>query len=373
MLRYLTSGESHGSCLMGIIEGMPSGLTIDEAFINAQLEKRQGGYGRGGRQQIETDRVTITGGVLQGISTGAPIGLVIKNKDNSINDMPELTRPRPGHADLAGSLKYHQGIRPVLERASARSTAMNVAVGSCAALLNSVCGIESVAHVVQIGSVSCHGAGLTFDAIVKGVSLSQVGCADHAIDEKMVAVIDAARAAGDTVGGVVEVRFRGVPIGIGSPVHADRKLDARIAGAVMGVPAIKAVSIGLGFAAAEKMGSQVHDEIGYESGKGYVRPTNNAGGIEGGMSNGEEIVVRAAMKPIATLKKALRSVDMKTKKTAEASFERSDTCAVTACAVIVEAVVAFEIASALCEKFGGDSLVEIQRNLASYREQIGNC
>lgn len=369
MLRFLTSGESHGKCLMGILEGMPSGVSIDELFINRELVRRQGGYGRGGRQQIEADAVDITGGIYQGKTTGAPIGMVIKNKDFKINEMPALTRPRPGHADLVGSIKYDQGIRPVLERASARSTAMRVAIGAVAKLLLRECGIAVASHVVRVGEVALGETKYVFDDIAKKNPASKLNCIDPQVEKQMIAAIDAAQEKGDTLGGIIEVIASGVPMGIGSFVSCDRKLDGRIAQGLMSIQAIKAVAFGMGCAVAGHFGSDVHDPIVYDATKGYSHTTNNAGGIEGGMSNGEDIVVRCAMKPIATLKTPLQSVDMVTKTKTEASFERSDVCAITACGVIAEAVLAYEIAAGMLEKFGSDSLGELKNAITAYTRQ----
>lgn len=371
MLRYITTGESHGNYLATIIEGMPSGLTVDLESINAELRRRQQGYGRGGRQKIETDQVEILGGVVKGLSTGAPIGFVLTNKDFKINEMPELFRPRPGHADLAGALKYHQGIRPVLERASARETAMRVAVGALCKLFLKEFGIEIAAHVVQIGKGKIQNPkDLSVKQIHSLVAKSEVNCTDPKAEKEMIAAIDEARRSKDTLGGAYEVRVTGVPIGLGSYVHYERKLDARLAASVMSSQSVKAVEIGLGTELAGLPGSQSHDEIFYDKKQGYYHKTSRAGGIEGGMSNGGDLVIRATMKPISTLAKPLESVNMKTKAAEKADFERSDVCAVPAGSVIGEALVAFTIAEAFLEKFGGDSITEIKRNLDGYLKQI---
>ena len=370
MLQYITSGESHGQYLMAILEGIPSGVPVDLSLIQAELSRRQQGYGRGGRQRIEKDEVSLTGGIYELKTTGAPIGFLLTNKDFKIDKMPQLLRPRPGHADLAGSLKYHQGIREVLERASARETAMRVSVGAMCKLFLKQFGIEIISHVVQIGSSKIEKSDISFDQIVKRRNASEVGCVCEKTEPKMIAVIDEAMKNKDTVGGIYEVRVKGVPIGLGSYVHHRRKLDGRIAQGLMSMQSVKAVGFGLGFELAETFGSKAHDEIVYSKSKGYSHLTNRAGGIEGGMSNGEEIVVRAVMKPISTLRQPLQSVNMKTKQEEKADFERSDVCAVPAGGVIGEAIVAFEIADAFLEKFGGDSLAETTRNYKGYLDQL---
>lgn len=373
MLKYITTGESHGQYLGAILEGMPSGLSFDMNFISAELSRRQGGYGRGGRQKIETDRVEPMGGVVKGVTTGAPIGLLLVNKDFKINEMPDLFRPRPGHADLAGSLKYNQGIRPVLERASARETAMRVAVGAVSKLLLKTFGIEIAAHVIQLGKARVPAAeleNLTVADIRKKTKDSETNCISRETEAGMKAAVDEARRAKDTLGGQYEIRVTGVPIGLGSYVHFERKLDARLAASVMSSQSVKAVEIGEGTALAGLFGSQSHDEIFYDNKNGYTHKTNRAGGIEGGMSNGADIVIRATMKPISTLGQPLSSVNMKTKQAEKADFERSDICAVPAGSVIGEALVAYTIADAFLEKFGGDSIAEIKRNYEGYLKQI---
>lgn len=371
MLNYITTGESHGKYLATIIEGIPSGLTVDLSYINAELGRRQQGYGRGARQKIETDQVDIMGGVVKGLSTGAPIGFVLMNKDFKINEMPDLFRPRPGHADLPGSLKYHQGIRPVLERASARETAMRVAVGALCKLFLKEFGIETVSHVIQIGSARVPEMnGLTVKSIREKMQGSQLSCVCRETEQKMIEAIDAAKRSKDSLGGQYEIRVTGVPIGLGSYVHYERKLDARLAASVMSSQSVKAVEIGLGTALAGLLGSQSHDEIFYDAKKGYTHETNRAGGIEGGMSNGADIVVRATMKPISTLAQPLASVNMQTKKAEKADFERSDVCAVAAGSLIGESLAAYTVTQAFLEKFGGDSMHEIKRNYESYLKQI---
>jgi chorismate synthase len=383
MLRYLTAGESHGELLMGILEGMPSGLLIRITDIDQELARRQGGYGRGGRMKIEKDTVKIYTGVRWGKTLGSPIGLTVRNKDwenwrakmsadpNFLNSAEPVTRPRPGHADLAGALKYNTAdVRNILERSSARETAMRVAVGAVAKrLLEEFC-IEVSSHVVNLGGVFAKVPQVSLQELRKRAGASELHCADPDAEKRMMRKIDEARNAGDTLGGVVELIVTGAPIGLGSHTHWDRKLDAKLAGALMSIQAMKGVEIGTGFGVANKPGSQVHDEIFWNRKTGFSRKTNRAGGIEGGMSNGEPIVLRAAMKPIPTLMKPLRSVDMVTKKPFKASIERSDVCAVPAAGVVAEAVVAFELASAMIEKFGGDSIDEMKRNYCSYMRNI---
>lgn len=392
-MRYLTAGESHGKCLTAIVEGMPANVPIFSQYINKDLARRQGGYGRGGRMKIEQDQVQLLSGVRHNKTLGSPITLQITNKDwdnwqdimspeeqlTSSTDAKRITRPRPGHADLTGALKYRQkDMRNILERASARETASRVAVGSIAKQFLDALDINILAHVVNIGGVKLQDHLMvdsmdqtSWDKIKKNIYDSSVMCVDSQVTAKMVTAIDTAKKAGDSLGGVVEVVAINVPLGLGSHSHWDRKLDAKIAFGLMSIQAIKGVEFGLGFEVANSLGSAVHDEIQYDDNKGFIRKSNGAGGIEGGMSNGAAIVVRAAMKPIPTLYKPLSSVDIRTKKTELASIERSDICAVPACAVVAEAVVAWEIAQAIIEKFGGDSLEEIEDNLARYKKYIG--
>lgn len=383
MLRYLTAGESHGELLMGIIEGMPAGLTIRVTDIDRDLARRQVGYGRGGRMAIEKDTVRIYTGVRWGRTLGSPIGLMIRNKDWEnwrdrmspdpmfLNSAEPVTRPRPGHADLSGALKYgHSDIRNVLERSSARETAMRVAVGAVAKRLLDEFGMEVISHVIAIGGVFAKVPRVPVAELKKRAESSELRCADHEAARRMMRRIDAARTEGDSLGGVIEIIVTGVPVGLGSYVHWDRKIDGRLAQALMSIQAIKGVEIGSGFGAANMPGSQVHDEIFWDVKQGFYRKTNNAGGIEGGMTNGEDIRLRVAMKPIPTLMKPLRSVDMHTRKPFKAGVERSDVCAVPAAGVVAEAVVAFEIASAMLEKFGGDSIEEMKRNYNAYLRQI---
>lgn len=363
MLRYLTAGESHGPALTAIIEGFPSGVQFDAEFLNVELKRRQGGHGRGKRQTLETDRVIIDSGTYHNVTTGAPITLRLINNDAKLERLPDPASPRGGHIDLAGAINYQTGIRPVLERASARETALRVAVGALARLLLREVGITVFGFVRGIGGIDA--PPLSYDPAVRDAS--PVYTLNPAVDPRIVAAIDAAKAAGDTLGGVVETIVTGCPVGLGSHAQWDRKLDARLALAVMSIQAIKAVEIGLGVEAARRPGSQVMDPIAYEADHplddrrfGFRRPTNNAGGIEGGTSNGEPIIVRASKKPISTLAARGPSVNMTTKAPQLAAYERSDVCAVPAASVIVENVVAFEIAAAVVEKYVGTSLGAIK-------------
>ena len=374
MLRYLTAGESHGPALTAIVEGFPSGLTLDTAIIDRELERRQGGYGRGKRQTLETDRVIVDSGTYHGVTTGGPITLRLINRDAKLERLTEPSAPRGGHIDLAGAINYQTGIRQVLERASARETAARVAVGALARLLLKELGIEVFGYVRELGGIEAPPVAL--DLAVRDAS--PVYTLNPEADARIVAAIDEARKAGDTLGGIVEVIVTGCPIGLGSHAQWDRKLDARIAAAVMSIQAIKAVEIGLGIEAARRPGSRVMDPIRYEPDPpandrrfGFRRPTNNAGGIEGGTSNGEPIVVRAAKKPISTLAARGPSVNMATKAPQPAAYERSDVCAVPAASVIVENVVAFEVASALVEKYVGTSIDAIRAALAAMHELNG--
>ncbi|OGR30858.1 MAG: chorismate synthase [Desulfuromonadales bacterium GWD2_54_10] len=392
MLRYLTAGESHGPQLTTIIEGMPAGIPLVVETINRDLARRQQGYGRGGRMKIETDTADILSGVRWGATLASPVTLVVKNRDweNWLEKMSPLslhrddslavTRPRPGHADLTGALKYdHADVRNILERSSARETAVRVAVGAVAKSLLSAFNISLGGYVTEVGGVAALRPDLPLEQLWQMAAKSELFCCDAVAELEMKQMIDTAQSSGDTLGGVVEVHVVGVPPGLGSYVHWDRKLDARLSMALMSIQAIKGVEVGIGFEAARLPGSKVHDEIFWDAirfGQGaasaYYRATNNAGGIEGGMSNGEPIIVRAAMKPIPTLYKPLRSVDLQTHEPFEATVERSDTCAVPAALVVAEAVVAIEIANAFLDKFGGDSLQEIRRNYKGYLEQIRN-
>jgi chorismate synthase len=371
MLRYLTSGESHGQALTAIVEGFPAGVTLDMAVIDRELQRRQGGYGRGKRQQIETDRVIVDAGIFHGVTTGGPITLRLVNRDAKLERLAEPAAPRGGHIDLAGAINYQTGIRQVLERASARETAMRVAVGALARLFLRELGIKVFGYVVEVGGIAA--PPVAQDLTIRDAS--PVYTLNPQADAAIVAAIDAAQAAGDTLGGVVETIVTGCPIGLGSHAQFDRKLDARLAAAVMSVQAIKGVEIGLGFEAARRLGSKVMDPIRYEADHpahdrryGFRRPTNNAGGIEGGTSNGEPIVVRAGKKPISTLAARGPSVNMATKQPEPAAYERSDVCAVPAASVIVENVVAFEIAAAIVEKYVGTSLEAIHAAMAAMHE-----
>lgn len=400
MLRYMTAGESHGKALVAIVEGLPAGLFVTREHIDKDLGRRQKGYGRGRRMKIEQDRVEILSGIRYGYTLGSPVALLVENRDwkNRMEEMtPEpvegkggdripvgerVTRPRPGHADLSGALKYgHRDLRNVLERASARETTMRVAVGALAKRLLEEFGIKVMSHVVRLGSVEAQVDGMSYDELAAKAEESEVRCADPDAAARMMALIDRAKQEGDTLGGVFEVVATGVPPGLGSHVHWDRKLDAKLAMALMSIQAIKGVEVGLGFGVAERFGSEVHDAIGYRpypdtppgpadfaAGErpGFYRMSNRAGGFEGGMTTGEPIVLRAAMKPISTLYRPLDSVDFYTKEPFKASIERSDTCALPAAGVVGEAVVAIELAAAFLEKFGGDSIQEIQRNYLGY-------
>ena len=381
IFRYLTAGESHGPQLSAIIEGLPAGMHLSVETLNHDLALRQLGYGRGDRMKIEKDTVQIVSGVRWGETIGSPVTLIVNNRDwenwcEKMSTLPEfrddsiaVTRPRPGHADLSGAMKYHhRDVRNVLERSSARETAARVAVGGVAKALLAEFGIQVGGYVTELGGISTTTPDEPLESLWLKAADSETSCCDPIAEIDMKRTIDAAQSGGDTLGGVVEIQVIGVPPGLGSYVQWDRKLDARLAMALMSVQAIKGVEVGIGFEASRRPGSRVHDEIFYKD--GYYRSSNNAGGIEGGMSNGEPIVVRAAMKPIPTLYSPLRSVDMITHEPFEATVERSDTCAVPAALVVAKAVVAIEIANALLEKFGGDSIVEIRRNLEGYREQI---
>ncbi len=376
-LRFLTAGESHGPCLIAIVDGIPAGLAIDAEAIDRVLARRQGGYGRGGRMRIEHDRVEILSGVIAGVTTGAPVGLRIENRDWENwrdrwqeNDLPKLTVPRPGHADYAGMVKYGlDDARPVLERASARETAMRVAVGSLAKQLLSQFEIKIGSYVERIGAVTAAIPDLPVEELWERAEGSDVRCPDADAAARMRAAIDAARAAGDTLGGVFTVIATGVPIGLGSHVQWDRRLDGVLARALVSIPAVKGVEIGDAFENAGRTGREVHDELFPDEEGNVTRVTNRAGGIEGGMSNGAPIVVRAAVKPIPTTLSPLRSVDLATGAAARTEYQRSDVCVVPAAAVVGEAMVAFVLADALLEKFGGDSLAEIKSHWEGTRHE----
>jgi chorismate synthase len=384
-MRYLTAGESHGAQLTVIIEGLPSHLPFSKEKIDQQLAYRQGGYGRGRRMQIEQDEVQILSGVRFGETTGAPVTLVIANKDHqhwlatmsptatpAEAEKRRISRPRPGHADLNGALKYHhRDMRDVLERSSARETAARVAVGAVARQILALCGIQVEGHVVQIGGVVAQPmSALSLAERRQRLAASSVRCLDAEVELRMMAEIDLAKSEGDSLGGIVEVIVEGVPVGLGSYVHWDRKLDGRMAQAIMSIHAFKGVEFGMGFAAAERRGSEVHDEIVWSAERGFYRTTNRLGGFEGGMTTGEPIVVRGVMKPIPTLYKPLRSVDIDSKEPFAASIERSDCCAVPAASVVAANVVAWEVAQALLEKFPADTMDELTEQITRYRARI---
>ncbi len=365
-LRYWTAGESHGKTLLALVDGFPAGLTIDTGPIDIDLRRRQGGYGRGGRQRIETDTVEVLTGVWHMTTLGSPIALAVVNKDYKLERLEDLERPRPGHGDLTGAIKYLGPIRGILERASARETTVRVAAGALAKQLLAQFGITAIGYVVELGGINLAVPDASYDELLKLRESSEIYSLEPARDDEVKQLIDETGKAGDTLGGIVEVRVEGLPFGLGTHAQWDLKLDGRIAQAVMAVQAIKGVEIGLGFEAARRRGSEVHDAIHYDESKrdtptlGFERPTNNAGGLEAGMTNGQPLVVRAAKKPISTLRRPLESVNLKSKQAEEAEYERSDVCAVSAASIIVENVVAFEVARALVEKFGNDSLTEMR-------------
>jgi len=397
MLRFLTAGESHGRALVVIVDGLPAGLLVEADALTRDLRRRQQGYGRGRRMAIESDAAVIVGGVRHGRTTGAPVAITVDNRDwlnwaftmhpdehppadaGGAHRAP-VTRPRPGHADLAGALKYgHADIRDVLERASARETAARVAAGALARQLLGQLNIDVASHVVAIGPERADNRRVSFEDIAALAEDSPTRCVNAASAARMIAAIDAARDAGDTLGGVFEVAARGVPPGLGSYAQWDRRLDGRLAQALMSIPAIKAVGIGIGEEAARLRGSQVHDEILPAPGGGArkrpavpaIRPTNRAGGLEGGVTNGQELRVSASMKPIATLMKPLRSIDLETGAEAPAAIERSDVCAVPAASVVGEAMVALILADAALERFGGDTVEELRRRYSDWQRQSG--
>jgi len=397
MLRYLTAGESHGPCLTMIIDGVPAGFPIQIEKINHDLWRRQQGYGRGGRMLIEKDEAQVRSGIRWGETIGAPVALGIENRDwknwtKKMSALPEdrddkiaVTKPRPGHADLNGALKYDRSdIRDILERASARETVARTAVGSFAKQLLAPFEIRIMGYIRSIGNVAANLSRLSFNEIYARSEESPVRTADPDAEEKMIALIEECKREGNTLGGIFEIVVLGLPPGLGSHTQWDRKLDGRLARALMSIQAMKGVEIGLGFEMARRRGSEVHDEIFFDPSKdvsegtprvvptGFYRGSNNSGGTEGGMSNGAPLVARVAMKPISTLMSPLQSVDLRSKQPADASVERSDVCAAPAAAVVGESVVAFEIARAFLEKFGGDSLREVRRNYENYLEQIKN-
>jgi chorismate synthase len=384
MLRFFTAGESHGPCLTAILEGCPAGFAIDASALNRDLWRRQQGHGRGGRMAIEKDEVTLCSGIRWGETLGSPVTLVVENRDwknwqkkmsaDPADRDPRLavTRPRPGHADLTGVLKYnHDDVRNVLERASARETTARVAVGAFCKQLIAPFGVSVFGWVAEIGGIAADHSRLSPQEIFERAEASTVRVADRVAEEKIVAAIDEAKKRGDTLGGVAEVVAVGLPPGLGSYAHYDRKIDGRLGGALLSLQSAKGVEVGLGFEMARRPGSGVHDEIFLdEASKAFVRRSNNAGGTEGGMTSGAPLTVRVAFKPLSTLMSPLHSVDVRSKTEAVAAIERSDVCAIPAAAVIAECVVAFELARAFLEKFGGDSLVEIRRNYEGYLEQV---
>ncbi len=383
MLRYLNGGESHGKYLLAVLEGVPAGLPLTADMVNSDLARRQKGYGRGGRMRVEEDRVEFACGVRHGKTLGNPIGLLVANKDwenwkdvmavepSQAPPAKVVTRPRPGHADLVGAIKYgHRDIRNVLEKASARETAIRVAIGGVAKALLGQFGMRVVSYTMEIGGVTANRVDDPLVAYDKA-ERSDVRCPDEAAGAQMIERIRAAKHKGDTLGGVFEVVATNPPIGLGSYAQWDRRLGARLAMAAMSIQAMKGVEIGMGFEAARRFGSEVHDEICYEQGgKQFFRTTNNAGGLEGGITNGQPIVLRVAMKPISTLYSPKKSVDIETKEPFDATVERSDICTVPAAGVVGEAVVAFEMANAMIEKFGGDSLEEMKRNYDAYQAYV---
>ena len=384
MLRFLTAGESHGPCLTVVVEGLPAGWPVDMDEINRHLARRQKGYGRGGRMKIEKDRAEVRSGIRWGETLGSPVTLVIENRDwanwekkmsvdpADRDDSLAVTRPRPGHADLVGSQKYdHDDIRNVLERASARETTSRVAAGALCRQILERFGISIMGYVGEVGGIEASLDGLTPEAAFERAEASEVRMADAEAGAKVIALVDECKKTGDTLGGVVEVCVTGLPPGLGSYVHYDRKVDGRLAGALLAVQAVKGVELGAGFGAARVRGSEIHDEI-VKTNDGVGRASNNYGGTEGGMTTGEPLVVRIAFKPISTLMRPMRSVDIASGQEAVAAIERSDVMAVPAAAVICEAVVAFELTKLFLEKFGGDSLVEVTRNYEGYIRQVAD-
>jgi chorismate synthase len=383
MLRYLNGGESHGKYLLAVLEGVPAGLPLTADMINADLVRRQKGYGRGGRMRVEEDRVEFACGVRKGKTLGNPLGLLVANKDwenwkdvmavepGSVPTEKVVTRPRPGHADLVGAIKYgHRDIRNVLEKASARETAIRVAIGGVAKALLSHFGMHVLSYTVEIGGITARRGETPLDSFARAEA-SEVRSPDPEAGAKMIELIRTAKHRGDTLGGVFEVVVTNPPIGLGSYAQWDRRLSTRLAMAAMSIQAMKGVEIGMGFEAARRFGSEVHDEIYHdETQREFVRKTNNAGGLEGGITNGQPIVLRVAMKPISTLYSPKKSVDIETKEPFDATVERSDICTVPAAGVVGEAVVAFEMANAMVEKFGGDSLDEMKRNFDSYQAYV---
>jgi chorismate synthase len=381
MFTFSSAGESHGRAVVALISGVPAGFSVSIETIDEQLKRRQKGYGRGGRMDIEADRVQIVSGIRGGVTIGSPITLLIENRDfdnwkpymdpEKISPGREVTRPRPGHADLAAGIKYgHRDMRNVLERASARETAARVAAGAVAKIILADFDIRFFGYVVGVGGIRVDAGDLPYDVRAENAAKSPFSTPAPARDEEMAALVDRTRQDGDTLGGVVEAVVTGIPVGLGGCDRWDARLDGRLARAVMSVPAIKGVEIGDGFHLADVPGSEAHDEIFHNKDKGYFRETNHAGGLEGGITNGQPLVVRAAMKPIPTLMRPLRSIDVSTKESVSASAERSDVCAVPAAAVVVEAMVALTLIEAFFEKFGGDCRRDIHAALAAYRERL---
>jgi chorismate synthase len=390
MLRYFTSGESHGEALVAFLSGLPAGLAVDQAFVDRELWRRQQGFGRGGRMKIESDRAHFLSGVRHGKTIGSPIAVLIENRDwqNWKDSLPvetgdpekhkRVASPRPGHADLAGVMKYDfTDARYVLERSSARETAARVALGALAKLLLRELGVEVLSHVIAVGAVSIADREIAWEQIEPLSHKDDIllSCADADTEQRMKEEVDKVLRSGDSVGGVFEVVVHNVPPGLGSYVQWDERLDAQLAAAIMSVQAVKAVEIGNGIQAAHSLGSAVHDEIGYKSGAefaGFTRANNHAGGLEGGVSNGQEIRVRGYLKPISTLRRPLQSVDFSTREPVKAAYERSDVCVVPAAGVAAEAMVALTLARCALEKFGGDSMKETKRNFQGYLEQLKN-
>jgi len=388
MLRFLTAGESHGRGLVVLVEGLPAGLAVEAAGIDRDLRRRQGGHGRGGRMKIERDAAEILSGVRHGRTLGSPVALVLQNRDwpnwetvmavepteAPEEDLRRVERPRPGHADLAGGMKYdRRDLRDILERASARETAARTAAGALCRLLLAEFDLEVASHVIRVGGVAvAEPLAVTWDEIAALPLDSPLGCTDPEIEKRMIAEVDRARKEKDSVNGVFEVVVRGAPPGLGSHVQWDRKLDGRLLQALGSIPAIKAASIGAGVEGAAMLGSEFHDEIFYdEAGGGFFRRTNRAGGLEGGVTNGEEVRIRGYMKPLSTLRRPLRSVDLRTHRPQDATSERSDTTAIRAAGVVGEAMVCWVLADAMREKFGGDSLEEMRRNFEGFVSQLG--
>lgn len=394
MLRWTTAGESHGQALISLVENLPSGLNVTREDVSYQLARRRLGYGRGARMKFEADEVTFLSGVRHGVTLGSPVAVMIGNtewpkwttimssdpidledeavaKEMNSGRGVKLTRPRPGHADFAGMLKFdHDEARPILERASARETAARVAAATFArAVLREVCGVEVLSHVISIGASEPYTGPTPSFEDLEAIDSSEVRSFDKAAEESMIEEIKAAKKSGDTLGGIVEVVVKGLPVGLGSHTSGDERLDAQLAGALMGIQAIKGVEIGDGFAEARRRGSKAHDEM-ERTDHGVRRLSNRAGGVEGGMSNGEDLVVRAAMKPISTVPRALKTVDMSTGEAATGIHQRSDVCAVPAAGVVAEAMVALVLARAVLRKFGGDSVQETKRNFENYCAQV---